>query len=145
MTRSQVFNEFSGVTDPVHVRKFVVGLILTTERGGPVRDQRYSTAGQVKESEKHNLNIDAYRKSDKAIVVRIQANKMTIRILDTDQLIAELEEQRALTERNPGNKPVTPFVLQEGSARGKQIADLPGYMQQRRRILNFVLTISITI
>lgn len=32
---------------------------------------------------------------------------MTLRILSTDQLIAELEEQRALTERNAGNKPVT--------------------------------------
>jgi len=32
---------------------------------------------------------------------------MTIRILNTDELIAELAEQRALTERNSGDKPVT--------------------------------------
>ena len=70
----------------------------------------------------------------------MQANKMTVRILSTEQLMAELAEQRALTERNSGNKPVT--VTRR---RGKQIADLPGYMQQQRRIPNFVLTISISI
>jgi RNA-directed DNA polymerase len=37
----------------------------------------------------------------------MQANKMAIRILTTEQLMAELAEQRALTERNSGNKPGT--------------------------------------
>lgn len=61
----------------------------------------------LRESEYHKLNIYAHRKSDKAIVVRTQANKMTIRILTTEQLMAELAEQRTLTERNSGNKPGT--------------------------------------
>ncbi len=70
-------------------------------------DHRYSASGQIKESEEHNLNIYAHRKSDKAIVVRKQANKMTIRFLSTEELIAELAEQRALTERNSVDKPGT--------------------------------------
>ncbi len=78
---------------------------LASELGGLVRDQRYSAGGRIKESEEHNLNIYAHRKSDKAIVVRKQANKMTIRFLSTDELIAELAEQRALTDRNSGDKP----------------------------------------
>jgi hypothetical protein len=83
---------------------------------------------------------------------------MTIRMLTTEELIAELAEQRALTERNSGEKPVT--VTQStgqtdsGLARiheaAKVVTDIPvlsrhSHIRVHRTIPNFVLTISITI
>ena len=50
--------------------------------------------GSVKQSDKHNLNMYAIRKSDKVIVVKKQANKVII------MRTAEFVERRTLTERN---------------------------------------------
>ena len=65
-------DKFSGVIDPVHAQKFVVGTweILCVIVDIPI-------GGRVKQSEQHNLNVYAHRKSDKGIVVTKQANKVT--------------------------------------------------------------------
>lgn len=58
-------------------------------------------SGSVKESDKHNLNMYAVRKSDKAIVVKKQANKVIVK------RTAEFVERRALTKRNSDTAFVT--------------------------------------
>ncbi len=53
----------------MHVRMF-----LTRNSGDP-SSSHGKTSGSVKESDKHKLNMNVARKSDKIIVVKKQANK----------------------------------------------------------------------
>jgi len=57
-------------------------------------DSHHEVDGSVKESDKHNLNMNTVRKSDKLIVVRKQMNKVII------MKMAESVERRGLTKRN---------------------------------------------
>ncbi len=74
-------------------------MFLIRNSGDP--DSSHEVDGSVKESDKHKLNMNAVRKSDKIIVVKKQANKM-----DENEM-AESVERRILTKRNSDTISVT--------------------------------------
>ena len=61
--------------------------------------------GRVEEIQDNKLDIYAFRKSDKAIVVEKQTNKEDVKGMLTES--AEFVERRALAERNTNHPPVT--------------------------------------
>lgn len=79
----------------MHVRMFLM------RNSGDPSSNHGQFSGSVKESDKHNLNMYAVRKSDKIIVVEKQANKMD------ENGMAESVERRVLTKRNSDTASVT--------------------------------------
>ncbi len=86
---------FFGVIGPVHVLMFLI------RNSGDPGSSHSKNSGSVKESDKHNLNVYAVRKSDKVIVVKKQANKVIV------MRMAESVERRTLTKRNSDTAFVT--------------------------------------
>ena len=75
-------------------------MFLMRNSGDP--DSNHSNiSGSVKESDKHNLNVNVVRKSDKIIVVKKQVNKVNRNVM------AESVERRVLTKRNSDTTYVT--------------------------------------
>jgi len=92
--KSELLIGFFGVLDLVHVWMF-----LMRNSGDP--SSSHEVNGSIKESDKHKLNMNAVRKSDKIIVVRKQVNKMY------ENYMAESVERRVLTKRNSDTISVT--------------------------------------
>ena len=86
---------FFGVVDLAHVLMFLM------RNSGDPDSNHVNTSGSVKESDKHNLNVNAVRKSDKTILVRKQVNKVNRNVM------AESVERRVLTKRNSDTAYVT--------------------------------------